>query len=199
MKKEIRYATKNEAKVSSLKRVLSEYGINIIHVPLELPEPRTDDLREIARQKVLAAHKEVREPVVALDAGFYIHSLKGFPRAFVNFALKTIGIEGILKLIEDKPRECEFRECLAYYDGRPEEPLIFESSVRGTLTTEVRGRMKKRAWSKLFKIFIPEGEGKTLAQMTSREYFEWSERHHKNSYASKFARWFLGQEENQRR
>lgn len=194
--KKIYFATQNKGKVSSFKRVLSQYGIKVIHVPKDLPEPRTDDLREIARQKVLAAYKEVRKPVVALDAGFYIHSLKGFPRAFVNFALKTIGIEGILKLTEDKPRECEFIECLAYYDGRPEEPLIFESSVRGTLTTEPRGRMKKRAWSKLFKIFIPEGEEKTLAQMTDKEYFEWSERHHKNSYATKFAKWFLGQEEN---
>lgn len=40
-------------------------------------------------------------------------------RAFVNFSLDTIGIKGILKLMENKEnRRCAFNECLAYHDGK---------------------------------------------------------------------------------
>lgn len=191
--KEIYFATTNKGKVSSLKRNLSCYKINVIHFPVDLPEPRTDDLGKIAKQKVLAAFKKIKKPVVALDAGFYIYSLKGFPKAFVNPILETIGIEGLLKLTEDKPRECEFRECLAYYDKNLPEPLVFESSVRGKLSAQPKERMKDYAWSKLFLIFIPEGKQKTLSQMTFEEYQRWSRQHHQSSssYAVQFAKWFL--------
>lgn len=48
----------------------------------------------------------------------FIHELNGFPRAYVNHALDTIGIEGILKLMKGVAnRYCEFRSCLAFYDG----------------------------------------------------------------------------------
>ena len=53
-----------------------------------------------------------------MDCGFWIDELDGFPKAFVNFALDTIGIQGILKLMEGKEnRDCRFTECLSYYDG----------------------------------------------------------------------------------
>ena len=54
-----------------------------------------------------------------MDTDFRIDELNGFPRAFVNFSLDTIGISGILKLMENKEnRSCAFNECLAYHDGK---------------------------------------------------------------------------------
>lgn len=191
--RQIYFATKNKGKVSSLKRVLSQYGIKVIHSPMDLPEPRTDDLREIAKEKVLAAYQEVKKSVIALDAGFYIPSLNGFPGAFVNLVLKTIGIEGILKLIETKSGDCEFRDCLAYFDSKLKEPLIFEPNVVGALSAEPRGKIKDYAWSELFLIFIPDGEQKTLAEMTEEEYRVWHKKYHQKSYATEFANWFLEQ------
>ncbi len=192
MNREIYFATQNKGKVNSLKRSLSRYGINVIHACLDLPEPRTDDLHEIAKQKVLTAYEKVKKPVLALDAGFYVFSLKGFPGAFVNHALKTIGIGGVLKLIEDKPKECEFKECLSYYDGKLEQPLIFESRIKGILATKPRGKMGDYAWSKLSLVFVPEGLNKTLAEMGSEEYLRWSRQRHNTSYVTEFAKWFLG-------
>lgn len=43
----------------------------------------------------------------------------GIPRSFVNFSLDMIGIQEILKLMEDKEnRKCAFNECLAYHNGK---------------------------------------------------------------------------------
>lgn len=192
--KQVYFATTNKGKIKSVSTVLSKHGIKVTHKDIELPEPRTDNLREIAIQKVLAAYKEIGKPVIAQDSGFYIHSLNGFPKSFVNFALETIGIEGILRLIEDKPRECEFRSCLAYYDENLKEPTLFESDVRGILTNSPRGEVKDYFWSDLFLVFVPDGENKTLAEMTWDEYQEWREKRlFKHSFITKFAKWFKGQ------
>jgi XTP/dITP diphosphohydrolase len=125
MNMKIYYATKNSAKVESAKKVLSEYGIEVVHACMDLPEPRSDDLREIAKNKAVFAYSNLQKPCMALDAGFYINSLNGFPKAFVNFALETIKIEGILRLTDGLERECEFRDCLAYVDKYVGEPEFF--------------------------------------------------------------------------
>jgi XTP/dITP diphosphohydrolase len=189
MLKQIYFATKNKGKVDSISNTLSKFGIKVIQVSLELPEPRTDDLRKIAKEKVLFAHEQIKKPCIALDAGFYVHSLNGFPKTFVNLVLETIGIKGILKLIEGKPRECEFKNCLVYFDSNLSEPMFFESSVKGILSEVPRGEMGDYHWSELFLVFIPQGENKTLAEMGFDEYHEWRNIRYKDSSAAKFAEW----------
>ena len=100
--KQIYLATKNKGKVNSVSSILSGYNIEVVQAELKLPEPRTDDLREIAREKVSFAYQQIKKPCIAIDTGFYIHSLNGFPKTFVNLALETIGVEGILRLVEGK-------------------------------------------------------------------------------------------------
>ena len=190
--KEIYFATTNKGKVNSVSSALSRYDIKVTHYPLGLPEPRSDDLKEIARDKVQFAYERIKKPCIALDSGFYIHSLKGFPKSFVNFSLDTIGIEGILRLVDGKPRDCEFRNCLAYLDQHLLDPLYFESSVEGDLSEEPRGVMKDYYWSELFLVFIPKNSNKTLAEMTFEEYRAWREERYRDSFASKFGEWFTG-------
>ena len=106
----IYYATTNKGKVNSLQRDLESIDFTIEQVDMEIPEPRSSDVKEIAHDKVLYAFERIQKPVVALDAGFYIESLNGFPKAFVNFALETIGNEGLLKLVEEKDRNLPYLE-----------------------------------------------------------------------------------------
>ena len=188
--KKIYYATTNKAKVYSLSSVLAKYDIAVIQAPINVEEPRTDDLREIAMHKVRSARDVLNKPVVALDSGFYIHALNGFPRTFVNFALGTIGLRGILKLVEDKPRGCEFRNCLAYLDDKLHEPVCFESTIPGTLADAPRGELREYAWSELFLVFVPRSKDKTLAEMTRDEYQKAREEIHANAYSTQFGEWF---------
>ncbi len=186
----IYFATKNMGKVNSVQAALSQYGIELIQVQIELPEPRSYNLMEIAREKVKFAFEQIKKPCIALDAGFYINSLNGFPRSFVNLALETIGLKGMLKLVEDLARDCEFRNCLAYLDETMEEPVYFESDVRGRLSMSPSGEYNESYhWSKLFQIFIPYGKEKTLAEMSFKEYNEWRSLLYSNSFATRFGEW----------
>ena len=166
LKDEIVFVTSNKGKVVSAQKHFSCIKIGIFEA--DLIEPRTDDIREIAEYKVRQAFDIVNKPCMALDAGFFIESLNGFPRAFVNFALDTLGIEGILKQMQDvENRKCAFKECLAYYDG--ENLLYFYGSNEGTLSSSIRGNDNEQKWSDLWYIFIPYGYDKTLAELTNEE------------------------------
>jgi XTP/dITP diphosphohydrolase len=191
--KSIIFATKNEGKIISAKRTLTRFGINVIHCSLDLPEPRSYDLELIATEKALAAFKEIKKPLIAIDAGFYISSLGKkfkFPGPFINPVLDSIGIKGILKLVEGKKRECEFKECLAFYDGYS-LPMLFQSRVIGTLSRASRGENRKRSWSSLAKIFIPAGSNLTLAQMDEHQYGKWTVMRDTESSITKFADWYI--------
>ena len=156
----------NKGKVESAKEKLQDIKIDIYNY--EVDEIRSDDVREIAKHKVKEAYKVVEKPCISLDAGFYIEELNGFPRAYVNFALDTIGIEGILKLMENKTnRKCAFKECLAYYDG--ENMLLFNGNHEGVLSEKIQGKDNSKKWSDLWYVFIPYGYDQTLAQMTDEQ------------------------------
>ena len=186
--KQIFLATNNQGKVNSLQNALSNYDIEIKHVPLELPEPRSDNLKIIAKGKVLFAFDKIKKPCVAIDSGFYIYSLKGFPKTFVNFVLETIGIDGILRLVAGKSRDCEFRSCMAYFDKSLDEPVYFESITKGSLAELPRKQIRK-SWGKLHSIFIPEGSKKTLTEMSEEEHKAFDLNKRKHHFTKKFAEW----------
>ena len=185
--KEIVFVTHNKGK--SAKRSLK--GVNFKIYEYELEEPRSDDIKYISKYKVMEAYKIVNEPCISLDCGFWIDELGGFPKAFVNFALDTIGIQGILRLMEGKEnRKCRFTECLSYYDG--EEMHQFMGKHEGTLSDEILGIDKEEKWSDLWYIYKPYGYDKTLAQMTDEER-ENRKKYESISSMKEFANWYSNQ------
>ena len=195
--KKITFVTTNKGKISSAMQYLGDLDIEVVPYNHELVEPRTDDIQEIAKQKVLQAYELVKHPCIAMDSGFYIEALNGFPRAFVNFALDTIGIDGILKLMEGKEnRKCKFTECLSYYDG--DNLYQFSGYDKGKLSTRVLGNDSNKKWSDLWYIYIPEGFDKTLAQMNDEERY--SRKENKSEYTKssleEFAKWYINKNNN---
>lgn len=164
--KEIIFVTHNKGKIESAKKIFKDVNFEIYNYELE--EPRSDDIKYISKYKVEQAYNIIKKPCISLDCGFWIDELNGFPRAFVNFALDTIGIKGLLKLMDGiENRKCKFTECLSYYDGNQVNQFMGEHE--GTLSREILGIDTSKKWSDLWYIFIPAGYTKTLAQMTEDE------------------------------
>ncbi len=184
---EIIFVTHNKGKIMSAKKALKNVNFKILEYDLE--EPRSDDIKYISEYKVRQAYGLVKKTCISMDSGFFIETLNGFPKAFVNFTLETIGIEGILKLMEGKKnRNCYFEECLSYYDGK--ELQQFMGKHEGSIATEILGKDVKEKWSDLWYIYMPKNYTKTLAQMTEEE------RRKKKRDGSKeslevFAKWYL--------
>lgn len=184
--KEIIFVTSNKGKIVTAQNDLK--NIKVLPYNAMLIEPRSDDIKEIARQKVYQAFDMVKKPCISLDSGFFIEELNGFPRAYVNHALDTIGIEGILKLMNRvNNRYCEFRSCLAYYDGSIMK--FFESKSPGKLSEDMRGHDNEDKWSDLWYIFIPERFHKTLSEFDEND-FESYNRIKEDSCIKKFGLWY---------
>jgi len=184
--KEIIFVTSNKGKIVTAQNDLK--NIKVLPYNAQLIEPRSDDIKEIAEQKVYQAFEMVKKPCISLDSGFFIDELKGFPSAYVNHALDTIGIEGILKLMNGvNNRYCEFKSCLAYYDGSIMK--FFESKSPGVLSEGIKGRDNQDKWSDLWYIFIPDKFYKTLAEFDEND-FECYNRMKEDSCIKKFGLWY---------
>lgn len=183
---QIVFVTSNKGKIAYANALIE--GAEVIQYDADLIEPRSDDVKAIAKEKVRQAYALTNKPCIAMDIGFFIEALKGFPRAYVNPVLETIGIEGIIKLMDGVDnRNCEFRECLAYYDGDRYE--FFESVGKSTLSTVIRGTEKNDKLSDLWYIVIPENSQKTLAEFTEYD-FESLKDLQQESSLSLFSKWY---------
>ncbi|WP_200411735.1 non-canonical purine NTP pyrophosphatase [Virgibacillus salexigens] len=184
--KEIMFVTTNKGKIASAQKDLN--NIKVLPIEADLIEPRSDDIKEIAKHKVLQAYEIVKQPCIALDSGFFISELNGFPKAYVNHMLDTIGIKGVLKLMNNvQNRYSEFRSCLAYYDG--EIMAFFESKSPGIISNEIKGIENDKKWSDLWYIFIPENFGKTLAEFNEEDFMNYKNVK-EDSCMIKFREWY---------
>lgn len=97
------FVTHNPGKVASANKYF-DGKVKFESFDYEIKEIR-GTLDEIAVEKVKSAYKITKRPTIALDAGFEIDSLNGFPGAYVNSTLETIGVDGILKLMMSIKKE----------------------------------------------------------------------------------------------
>ena len=70
---------------------------------LDFLEPQVDSLEEVAKEKMKQAMAFLPEESDALfveDAGLFIEALNDFPGVFSSYALKTIGCQGIIRLLQ---------------------------------------------------------------------------------------------------
>jgi len=99
--------TGNRGKVAEAKHALQPLGFDVVQLQVEgveISEPQADDLEEVARSKIEQAIPHLPSPDDALlveDAGLFVDALHGFPGVYSAYALKTIGFNGLLNLLQD--------------------------------------------------------------------------------------------------
>lgn len=165
------------------KEVAAYFGESVIveHVKLDLPEYRGDDVGEIARGKAKSAFDIVGGPLIVDDTGFYIGALNGFPGAYAAYVLDTIGMDGILRLMEGvSDRDAYFETAVAYADE--EGIFIFKGRMDGEITTATCGT-EGFGYDPIFRV----GE-KTLAEISLAEKSSIS---HRGRALEEFKKWFL--------
>ena len=129
----LKVITSNPGKVAEYQKAFDELGIEMEHYKLPYDEVQTFDLEEVVNKgmdEIIA--KGVRDFIVD-DTGLFIDALKGFPGVWSAFAQKTIGNDGILKLMDGvEDRGAEFRCCIGCdIDGRR---IVVTGVCRGVIT-----------------------------------------------------------------
>lgn len=97
------------------------------------------------------------------DTGLYIGALGGFPGPYSSFVQKTIGNDGILKLVDGKDRSAEFVTVITM--NKSGKIVQFRGVLKGRISDSIAG---EHGFG-YDPVFLPEGSGKTLAQMEISE------------------------------
>ncbi|MDK2870545.1 MAG: XTP/dITP diphosphohydrolase [Pyrococcus sp.] len=179
---ELFFITSNDGKVREAKKFLEPLGINVIKKPLEYPEIQADTLEDVVVFGLNWLKDKVDKPFIIEDSGLFIEALNGFPGVYSAYVYKTIGLDGILKLMEGiENRKAYFKSVIGFYDG---EIHLFVGEVRGRISNEKRG-------SHGFgydPIFVPDGFDKTFAEMSTEEKNSVS---HRGKALKEFYSWMI--------
>lgn len=164
------FATSNVHKVEEAREYLPEF--NIVQHETDLVEIRSEDLEEIALYSLQSVSESVRRPLFVEDSGIFIHALGGFPGPISGYTHEKLGNDKVLSLLQgSEDRSAHFESVIALQI--PEGDIItFHGKVDGSIAMEEMG---SRGFD-YDSIFIPEGEEKTIAQMTLSEKNEFSHR-----------------------
>jgi len=179
-------ASTNVHKYLEAREVVASYGLSLAFLREDVPELQADDVAAIAAEGARWAAEKWDLPVLVEDTGLFIEALGGFPGPYASYVLRTIGLEGVLKLLEGvQDRGAYFRTALAFCDGAGSEPVVFTGEARGLISERPRGS----GGFGYDPIFVPEGGGgRTFAEMSRSEKNALS---HRAKAFRAFSEWYL--------
>jgi len=158
---QIHICTSNANKVREFERIL---GISLTSSGIDVDEIQSIDTEEVCRRKAEAAFAALGHPVLVDDTGFELSALDGFPGALVTWALKG-GTTAILHRM--LPPSADEGAKVVTAIGYADEAGVhaFCGAVAGTVIAVPRGANGFG----FDEVFVPEGETRTLAEMSDAE------------------------------
>jgi XTP/dITP diphosphohydrolase len=181
------FATNNVHKFEEACKVLVDHGIAVGMLRVKSLEIQSDSLEDIAKTSVAYAFRKCKLPLIVEDAGLFVELLGGFPGPYAAYVYKTIGNNGLLRLMNGvENRKARFESAIAYLSTKSKPPLSFRGEVAGEITREER-KGKNKAGFGFDPIFKPATNDKTFAEMTIDEKNTFS---HRAKALHKFAEWY---------
>ena len=173
------FATNNQHKVDEIRSVLPK-SLSIITlreggIDIDIPEPY-NTLQENAAEKARTIYNLTQTSCFSEDTGLEVYSLNNEPGVHsARYAGEEKSfdknIEKLLsKLHHSSERKARFRTLVCLILNK--EEFFFEGICEGEIITERRG---DHGFG-YDPIFIPEGSGKTFAEMTINEKNQYSHR-----------------------
>lgn len=176
------FVSTNHNKYLEIESILQKYRISVVFSKLVLTEIQSDSIEEIAIEKSKYAFAEISRPVIVEDDGLFICQLNGFPGQYSSYVYKTIGNDGILKLMNNsKQRFAVFKSFLAFSDDMNHYGFTGESEGR------IAFGITEGGWG-YDPIFIPNGSDLTFGQLQilNRK----TEFSHRAKALKRFAQWY---------
>ncbi|MDI6643162.1 MAG: XTP/dITP diphosphatase [Candidatus Hodarchaeaceae archaeon] len=166
------FVTSNRHKFEEVSELAARHGIELEHRGTPYIEIQADNLEDVVRPSAQQACALLKQPCFVEDAGLFVQALRGFPGPYSNFVFRTLGNEGLLKLMAgETDRRAEFRSAVGYCEPG-QRPEVFTGKVKGTIAPEARG-MRGFGFD---PIFLVENMDKTFGEMEISEKNKFSHR-----------------------
>src|SRR4051812_44743029 len=138
-------------------------------VGLDLPELQALDVAQVAVAKAAAARATLGDPdspVLVEDSGLVIDAWNGLPGALTKWFLRSVGSEGLLKMLSGEENRLARAVCAVAIAAADGSVRVFVGEVEGNIATEPRGS-GGFGWD---PIFVPEGHTETYAELGPRKH-----------------------------
>ena len=134
----LKVITSNPGKVAEFQRMFGDLGIEMEHLKVPYDEIQTSDLEEVVLKGMEALRATGLKDFIIDDSGMFVNELRGFPGVYSAYVQKTVGNDGVLKLMESvEDRSAVFKCCIGCdIDG---ETIIVTGECPGTILRESRG------------------------------------------------------------
>ena len=161
--KPLYFATSNNYKFTEAARVFRKFGIRLEQIDIEIPEIQNKEFEPIIRDKVMKAYTRLSRPVLVDVSGMSLSALNGLPgglnRQFWD-VLKDKVCDIASKLGDDS---AQIIVCLSICDGQHIHTISQKDPGRIATKQAAVGTFH------LDRVFIPDGCGVTLAEMSESD------------------------------
>lgn len=173
--KQIYFITTNDYKFQRFTESAKLTGFDVQQLKEEIPEIQAENNRQVAEYSAKWAADKFQRPVLKEDVGVYIAAYKGFPGPYLSQVEKQLETEGFLRLLTNIADRSAYWEYAIAYCEPGKEPVSFYTQHKGSYATEARGQS---GWY-TDKLFIPEGQSKTVAELLDASEYIRDEQHYK--------------------
>lgn len=159
----LKVITSNPGKVAEFQKAFADLGIEMVHDRIPYDEIQTADLEEVVRKGMEEIRSKGYTNFIIDDSGMFVDALGGFPGVYSAYVQKTVGNDGVLKLMENvENRKATFKCCIGCdVNG---ETIIVTGKCDGVILDEARGD----GGFGYDPIFSPDGE-RSFAQLEASE------------------------------
>jgi inosine triphosphate pyrophosphatase len=176
----IYFITGNKDKLREAQAIWPE----IEGIDIDLDEIQEMDGRKIIEAKLKEAIKQKPGiPLIVEDQSLTIDGMNGLPGPFIKWFVKSMSLDGIVKLAESMGNQTSEAKTIIGYADINGKINYFEATIKGKIVSP-RGSI---GWGWDF-IFQPEGYNKTFAQMSMEQKNELSMRRMAIEKLKKFCR-----------
>jgi XTP/dITP diphosphohydrolase len=165
--KTIYFVTGNKGKFLEVKEKMVAQGFEIVQRNIGYPEIQATNLEDVALFGAEYIEEKISHPFILEDAGLFIDALEGFPGVYSSYVYHTIGLKGILKLLDGEVgdrRKAVFKSVIAYKEP-DKKSRLFIGKCHGMIANQEVG-------SHGFgydPIFVPDRDTRTFGQMEVSE------------------------------
>jgi len=133
----ISFVTSNKGKFAEARGIFGD----LEQKDIGYTEIQADTLEEVAIFGMKEVSSRLQGPVMLEDAGLFIEALHGFPGVYSAYVQKTIGNDGILRLMEGVVDRRAFFKSVVVYAEPGLEPQMFKGTVHARIGYEARGSL----------------------------------------------------------
>jgi XTP/dITP diphosphohydrolase len=162
------FATSNNNKLNEVRKIFERQSpIKIVHLNVDLIEIQSDDLEKIAISSLKSCYHKCKDtPTFVEDSGIFIKALNNFPGPYSAYVYRTIGLKGIMTLMQKKIiRNAYFQSLIALRIDK--DIYTFSGKVEGKISNKI----SKSGWG-YDPIFVPDCDGiKTFGELGDKKIY----------------------------